>query len=747
MVKEWMPEKPVEQPMVEQPTRFMQRVVTMLDERTRNLSIRDKLTLGFGVLAGLTFLVVGRGYVASMNANLHMSRTQTLRMPATLTSVDAQANLLRMSSHLRGYLATGESEFRDQYQQARQQFEAELTELETLFQKDRTLSGVQHLRELRQLYATWLPTPDRLFQLRDNSLKNQPALKILHQEGEVPIAVIYQEVGRMLEVQEQRSQSVADAILLKHLVDFKSSFALQVSALRGFVTTRDPSFRFEYAVKARESEAAWQELVRLRTQLTPAQQASLDKMQVSLERLKPLPTELFEIASSARYREDLYLFQTESLPLTDRMLTLLETIVKTEQQALTADLQTGRMSLKNALIQTFVLGILALVLAIGLAIVLRRQIADPIKRLTRVTAQILEGDLDARALVESKDEIGLLAQSFNQMTDSLQHSHAQLQDANRTLEHRVEERTQELQAKNEELGQTLRDLQTAQAQLIQTEKMSSLGQLVAGVAHEINNPVNFIHGNTLHANQYTQDLLGLVQLYQKHYPRPIPEIQEKADEIDLEFLRQDLPKLMASMKVGTERIRGIVQSLRVFSRLDEAEVKEVDLHEGLESTLMILHNRLKAKPDRPEIQVVKQYSTLPLIECYAGQLNQVFMNILTNAIDALEEWAETSDENSCPNRYLTITIRTEVWMDAWAIIRIADNGPGMPEEVRSRLFDPFFTTKAVGKGTGLGMSISHQIVTEKHGGSLRCVSEPGQGAEFILEIPFQKTALLKTPAI
>lgn len=292
----------------------------------------------------------------------------------------------------------------------------------------------------------------------------------------------------------------------------------------------------------------------------------------------------------------------------------------------------------------------------------------------------------------------------------------------------------ELRQQTQELEQTLHELQQTQAQLVQSEKMSSLGQMVAGVAHEINNPVNFIHGNLIHADQYAVDLLALLHLYQTHYPDPPTLIQDQANAIDVEFIMQDFPKLVDSMKVGAERIREIVKSLRTFSRLDEAEFKVVDLHEGLDSTLMILQNRLKAKPNSVGIEVIKDYGELPLVECYAGQLNQVFMNILSNAIDALEEQNTATAGATAP----TITIQTRTVGRDRVAIHIVDNGPGIPEPVKNRLFDPFFTTKQIGKGTGLGMSISYQIVTERHRGQLQCHSTPGAGAEFIIEIPIQQ---------
>ncbi len=295
----------------------------------------------------------------------------------------------------------------------------------------------------------------------------------------------------------------------------------------------------------------------------------------------------------------------------------------------------------------------------------------------------------------------------------------------------------QLRQQAQQLEQMLQQLRSTQAQLIQTEKMSSLGQLVAGIAHEINNPVNFIHGNIAPANEYAEDLLRLVQLYQHHYPQPHPDIAAESEAIELEFLMLDLPKLLESMKVGTARIKQIVLSLRNFSRMDEADMKVVDIHDGIESTLLILQHRLRDKPDKCGIQVVKEYGDLPQVECYAGQLNQVLMNILANAIEALD--VQDYPEELCP--LSVITIRTECLSASRVVIRIQDNGVGIPKSVQKRLFDPFFTTKPVGQGTGLGLSISYQIVVEKHQGVLKCISEPGKGSEFWIEIPIRQKQL------
>lgn len=347
----------------------------------------------------------------------------------------------------------------------------------------------------------------------------------------------------------------------------------------------------------------------------------------------------------------------------------------------------------------------------------------------------------------ANDYLVKLPDSIEMIARLRYHSHAYInflkryeaeltQEYNKELERRVAERTAELQ-------QTLEHLQHTQTQLIQSEKMSSLGQLVAGIAHEINNPVNFIAGNIGYANQYTKQLMELIALYQKHCPQAIDEIKAYEAEIDLDFIRQDFPKLLASMQMGTERIREIVLNLRNFSRLDESDLKQVNIHEGIDSTLVILKHRLKAN----RIDLVKNYGDLPLVECYAGTLNQVFMNLLANAIDALEA-AQNSEVNSeVPPRPSRIEICTRVVDGDRVLILIKDNGPGIPPAVQHRIFDPFFTTKPVGKGTGLGLSISYQIIVEKHRGSLDCKSAPGQGTEFYIEIPLrqEKSSAISLP--
>ena len=357
----------------------------------------------------------------------------------------------------------------------------------------------------------------------------------------------------------------------------------------------------------------------------------------------------------------------------------------------------------------------------------------------------LENEIGERRKAEAAlaELAEVLEQRVQARTDKLSKANAYL--SKEVLERKkakiaLQESEAQLREKAQELERALQELQQTQAQLVHTEKLSALGELTAGIAHEINNPINFIGANISYAHNYVQDLLRLIDLYAKYYPNPVEEIQEEIDTVELDFLSEDLPKLLSSMKVGTDRICVIVSSMRNFSRLDTDGMSFASIHEGIDSTLLILQHRLKANGKSPGIQLIKEYGDLPLVECYAGQLNQVFMNIISNAIDVLRESSDSPILNSQIS-FPSIQISTEVAEGDRAIVRISDNGPGMTEEVKAKIFNHFFTTKPAGKGTGLGLSISSQIVREKHCGCLECLSRVGEGTEFVISLPIRQQHL------
>ena len=378
--------------------------------------------------------------------------------------------------------------------------------------------------------------------------------------------------------------------------------------------------------------------------------------------------------------------------------------------------QAQRNALKRSLIYSGNLALLCTILWFFFDKILTLRVS----KLVEASNSLAQGNLDIRANLQGSDELAQISKAFDRMAAEIQNS------------------TDALHQNQKQLKQALYNLKQTQAQLIHSEKMSSLGQLVAGIAHEINNPVNFIHANLSYVNDDSLDLLKLIHLYQQHYPNPEVEIAEQTEEVELDFLAEDLPNILNSMKVGTERISKIVEGLRNFSRFDESDLKQVDIHEGIDSTLLILQNRLRGTRDSPQIEVIKDYGGLPKIECYAGQLNQVFMNIISNAIDTVNDLIFNKKDIQICQVQGQIRIQTEVKDSDWVRVVIADNGLGMTKEVKPQIFDPFFTTKPVGSGTGLGLSISYQIVVERHGGKLTCISAPGEGAQFFIEIPVQQ---------
>jgi len=520
--------------------------------------------------------------------------------------------------------------------------------------------------------------------------------------------------------QNVREKSYQTTQTIKAVLETNNTLKSEIIALKDIVlfktkSTRTEILHAEFLDSLNQVEQLMPNspeiaLIRRRHQL-------LDNMAVQLTQRSSSPTYLED---SQQYFRAINSFNQ------DIQLFLEQIIQRAYQERILLEQDLENLYQVQRIISIVVVAVI-LMLLIGKFILIWQPTIKSIQNLQLGTAEIAAGNFDYRLNIHTGDEIEDLAQAFNDMAVKLSQSretlmkNTELTNMNQRLELEIAERKQaEL-----ELQKALQELQQTQAQLIQTEKMSSLGQLVAGVAHEINNPVSFIYGNITHAKEYTEKLLELIHLYQQELTEPSAVIQEKIAEIDLEFLQEDLPKILSSMKMGSQRIQQIVLSLRNFSRLDEAEMKEVDIHEGIESTLLILQNRFKAKSQSYNIEIIKEYGQLPLVECHAGQLNQVFMNIINNAVDALEG-SVVSGQWSIVNGKTTNNER------------LTNNSPGINQLVMQKLFDPFFTTKPVGQGTGLGLSISYQIVVDKHSGVLRCESEIGKGTEFWIEIPLRQ---------
>lgn len=382
---------------------------------------------------------------------------------------------------------------------------------------------------------------------------------------------------------------------------------------------------------------------------------------------------------------------------------------------------------------TIFLCIAALALAIVLGIYTSRWITRPIRALQQASEAIADGNFDNTAALNSNiNEIQALARSFSQMDNQLKQSFATLK-----------QQAQELSEKNTQLKTAMTELHQTQAQIVQSEKMSALGNLVAGIAHEVNNPLGFLKGSIKNAQDYVQDLLHHIALYQQHSSKPVAAIQKNAEQIDLEFIYEDLPKLLESMNSASNRITAISKSLRIFSRSDTEHTIPADIHEGIDSTLLMLKYRLKSNEHRPDIKIVRNYADLPNIECFPGQLNQVFMNLLGNAIDALEESNRDRSLAELKQHPNQITIATSLTEDGQSVrICIKDNGIGMTDEIKQRIFDHLFTTKAVGKGTGLGLAIARQVIVDKHHGTIDCISAPRTGTEFVIEVPISASPMI-----
>lgn len=645
---------------------YRTRITQPLTIKLKDSSLRTKLNWGFGTLVMLTFLAVGRSYLGAFHTSQSIERTHEVRMPAAISSAEAQSDLLSMLSLVRGYLVTGSADYRVQYYDAKDSFEAELSNLNSRLSSQNLRNSQQELDQLITSYRAWAKLPEQLFTLHDDLLKNQPALNLLETEATLSIAVFSGEMKKLLDTQEARPASATNSALLKQVVALDISFNDFISNLRTYVATQDNSFRFAYAGAILENNEAWESLNSSRDQLTLEQQESLDKIAQVRDSLLSLPSEIVEIVESDQYRQDLFLFQSQAEPLTQEMLSLLNDIVTQQQSALSDEITTGQRALSNAQRQAAGLGVIALGLGVLFALYARQHIADPLLRLREATNRLKDGDFEAKATVESSDEIGQLANTFNQMTDSL-----------KAFRQTVEERTVEL-AKSTALAESANQAKS---------------EFLANMSHELRTPLNGILG-------YAQ-ILGRT-----------PTLAEK-ERTGVNVIYQ----------CGTHLLT-LINDILDLSKIEARKLELATTALHLPSLLQSVVEMCKIKAEQKGIEFIYQPSSrLPEgVEADEKRLRQVLINLLGNAIKFTDEGAVTLRVDVVESSQTQVSLLFQV-IDTGAGIAEADRSKLF------KVFEQVGDQKKQSEGTGLGLAISQRIV-QLMGGAIQLKSELGVGSEF-----------------
>ena len=643
-----------------------------------SLSIGDKLRLSFGILVTLTFLMLGGNYIAGQRTARKIQQAQRVSVPLLLASETAQDNLLNMLLNVRGYTITGESEFRRRYERSRLDFEENVEQLEKLLSQDALAEeDRESLLALRETYAEWLPLPQQLFALRDSELDNQPALRHFTEEAEAPSQQILSDIETVIELQNARSASLSSVNVLQEMVEFQGSFALMVGNIKGYIATRQSSLRFDYASQLDKNQAAWNSLLQSQSQLTAEQQATLTEIdELRTDFLSEIGL-VFELAESDRFREDIFLFRTEAEPTTLEMLTSLRAILESQESRLTKDLQVGNRALVVAQWNGLTVGCLVLLCAVILGLALSRQIADPIKRLTKVTAQLLAGNLEARTSVESGDEIGKLAHTFNEMSQNLQASQAEMLLKNQQLEQ-----------------QTVALMESKEAADVASAAKS---EFLANMSHELRTPLNGV--------------LGYAQILGRS-----PTLSSKErDGINIIY------------QCGSHLLTLINDVLD----LSKIEARKLDLYPTplhFPALLQSVVEMCRIKAEQKGVEFVYQPSDrLPEgIKADDKRLRQVLINLLGNAI-------KFTDEGSVTLRVDVIDLSSE---SASLLFQVIDTGVGIAAADAENLFKAFEQVgdqKKQSEGTGLGLAISQRIV-QLMDGEIQLTSQLGKGSEFFFTV-------------
>ena len=857
----------------------------------RRVNIGSKLNLGFGVLVALILAVIGFTYISSDRATTNISRTSEVRAPTALASARAQANLLKMMADVRGYLALGDQQYRAGYEQARQNFEENLAQLELLLQSSEQGGAAESnatLSALKGAFARWSPLPEKLFLLHDDQLEREPALRILIKDSNPLIARILVSIKSMIDTQRRREPNPGNMILLSEMAGFQASFFGMISGLRGYVTTGRDSFKFEYSSNLAINESALGKIMAKRQILDNSQQGKLAKLLKSREAFLSLPDTMFQSVEGERSREDLYLFRKQAVPAAEEMLQLLNEMTIDQQSSLQAELSEGRERLVLVQTQIALAGVAALLLGLGMAFFLRRNIVGPIQRLTQVAKQVGTGDLSARALVESGDEIGTLAESINDMTRQLNetlqdldrrrleqqanaetlrhqneylaalhdtalglisrlnlndlleallaraghllgtpHGYIYLADTNlETLERRVgvgvfsksvghslkpgegvagsvwesgeplvvndyetwegglKEAGYDLTIKavmgvplksgetiagvlgmaydpesqhsfgdeevellsrfgelaslsldnarlytaakesREQAESALQELTQAQETLVHTEKMASLGQLAAGIAHEIKNPLNFV-------NNFSEVSAELLVEMQETLQASIDRLEKEARE-DVEDLFETLSANLVRIKEHGARADSIVKGMLSHAREGPGTSRLTDLNSLLEESLNLSYHGARAENQRFNVTLERDFDVdVGEAELYPQEITRVFLNLIGNGFYAVYKRQTNGNETDYQP---TMRVATRNLGDS-VVVQIRDNGTGIPRTAIDKIFDPFFTTKPTGEGTGLGLSLSYDIVVKQHHGRFEVESREREFTEFTVTLP------------